>query len=152
MKTSGKVNQCHNVVHCPLGYTYTFQTPCVLSSIFVSKTPHALSQAAFRKTPHVYSQQSILPLVCFSKTSSHKILKKNVTWHNWAYKEARNFHFGRIRMRRSKREEEEEVVLFSFFLCKLYEFLTDVSLKSFKTTLWIMFLSLIHLSSYLKYC
>ena len=61
---SGKVNQCHSIVHCLLGYTYT-----VSSSACSSITRKPLFQVPSRKHH----------MAVFSKTSSHKTVSSKTS-------------------------------------------------------------------------
>jgi hypothetical protein len=76
---SGKV-QCHSVVHCLLGYTYILSKHHMSSHASALTKHHtSLFHSASRKTLRVCSQQNIFPCICFSKTSSHKMVSRKTS-------------------------------------------------------------------------
>ena len=60
-------------------YLYTFQTACVLSSICSSKTSRAPFPGSFQKSTTCLFSAKHLPIVSFSKISSHKKVSRKTS-------------------------------------------------------------------------
>jgi hypothetical protein len=95
-----RVARQNNTIQCrPLSvglYLYPFQISRDLSSICSRKTSHGLFPGCFQKSTTCLFSGKHPPMCLFQQ--KHPLIRqfpeKNITAHNWVFKEIRNFHLG----------------------------------------------------------